>query len=266
MARLIILLHLLLSGATIAQTNGTIQAPASANGRSCLDKTCSLQNPARTISIQKTTVALAVSPSRFGMPEISPASLLIGHPFGKNIVGGASLYAIGNHLYNEYSFGGFSSFRIDDMFIVGISVRYSGIGIKNHGSDGALLIDAGGVMHIADWIDAGFSFGNITGAAYEGGDNTTMRRALFGFSFKVEEYLFFDLDGIVLLNNSSGFALAGAWFPADYLGFRLAYCSNPESAEGGAMIQVLPFLEINCSLNYHNYLGFSQTAGMALEF
>lgn len=222
------------------------------NHRSILD------NPAQLSKFDSLMISFSYSPSKFGMPELSPSLVCASAKINEMFNSGVSASMLGNSLYNELSFALHSSANFGNSYIIGVSLEYSRINIKNYSKDDLLEIDIGGIVNISKDFNAGFALRNLTRAYYSGGEKTVKQTALIGLGYKLTENLFFDIDAVVSLNHSSGIALSSCYQPFDFMSGRLSFQTNPQQAEFEFLLSPLVHLNISVLFNYNSILGLSK--------
>mgnify|MGYP006281405677 CR=1 FL=1 len=224
-----------------------------------------LQNPANHLETENMNILLAVSPSKFGMPELSPATGAFSWNIDNGMAAGANIFSIGNSLFSEYSITGDFAYAVTSEFKAGVSLQYSGLSVKNFGSESLLSVNMGATASLTENITAGAAFMNISGAHFTGGEKTAVRQAVIGAGIETDPGLNFDIDGIVRLNGTSGAALAASYQYEEILKFRLAYLTAPGGVEAGANFKPFNFMSIFLIFNHHEYLGLSQTGGINVK-
>jgi hypothetical protein len=217
-----------------------------------------IQNPAQIWEFDSHIISSTVSPSRFGLKELTPAALFYSQPITKELSSAVSVFGLGNKLYNEFSGTIIGAYKFGDYTRLGVAIEYSRISISNYLPQDAYQIHIGGLIDLTDEITAGFTLRNLTRQNYFGGDKTSAQQAIFGLGLIPESNLSFDLDGIISLNKASGLAFAGKYIFEKLIAMRIAYLTNPASFEIGINLIAINTINISLLAQYHNYLGFSQ--------
>ena len=221
------------------------------------------QNPAQLESIQSSALAVAYSPSRFGMPELSPSSLFYGQRINENIVSAATVMGVGNNLYNEFSAQMHTTVEFRNYITAGATVELSRINIAGYSTNYSYQIHIGGLVKLNESLTTGFCLRNLTRQYYYGGDNTIKQEALIGIGIKPASDFMIDFDTDIKLNLSTGFSVAGKYNYQDLLAVRLAVLTYPQTIEGSVSFKTIDNLSIHADLQYQEILGFSQLAGIS---
>lgn len=236
----------------------------SAVGNTHINQLKRANNPSLSVYSLDYSLNLSYSPSVFGIKELSPMSALMEMPFSKNLKSSMGVNYIGNNLFSEYAIVAGAAYSLSDKVHLGASLCHSRMTIKDFNDESLLMVNLGSIIEINEFLSTGFSLTNINRAYFEGGKDTPNQKAVFGASYSASEYLFFDLDIIVMFERSSGTAIAARYDFLDFASIRLAYLTNPAGFEAGVRINPSDFLSIVSEISYHNFLGFSSDFGIVL--
>jgi hypothetical protein len=237
----------------------------SASGNASIVNSIPLQNPALLAKQEFSGISFISSPSKFGMCELNPSMLSVYYKSNTIAIGG-ELSGFGNSLYNEFSSTAAIAGNLTKSFALGAAIELNRLGIKNYNNYWAMMYNIGAIVRISEAISAGAALHNITGASFPGGDKSASSYAMFGIGIKTQYDLSFDIDGIININSQSAVSFAGRYDLENILSFRLAFRTNPRTAETGFIINLFSNFKMLANLHYHDELGFSPLIGIEYEF
>ena len=223
-------------------------------------------NPSVLIRTTKPALSVSISPSRFGLSELSPGYMLFSYPFSKDLTAAISGFGIGNELYNEISGGFHSAYSISENMAIGCSFEYYRLSIEDFKDDDSYQIHLGAVFDINDYMSAGVVVKNINNGHYQGGDKYTSQYGNLSMGFIIAKEFKLDAGVQISTIGQSGFSLAASYAIEKILKFRIAALSNPRIVSGGVSIVALPYIDIISMSNYHDFLGWSHSFGLSVYF
>lgn len=223
-------------------------------------------NPALIMTHREPQIDFSVSPFRFLMPELNPATISAVVPLSGSINAGASLSAISCDLYKEFALQPKAAIKLTEDFSAGIAIEFSQLYVKDFDSYFSWKVNLGATVALNEILKAGLSLNNINRSYYDGGNKTPRQTAMLGLGLTLPSN--FTVDGDLHLNfdDNSGFSIAVGYDYIDALSFRLACLSYPRSAEFGLSFFGIKELTFASTVAYIDWLGFASSIGLSYNF
>lgn len=223
-------------------------------------------NPANFSKIEKNAAEFLVSPSRFGLKELSSAHFVLSQKISPDFTIAARLSGLGNSLYNQFSLAGFASYAVTRSFFAGIGADFSRLAIESAETETALQIHIGATLQISKDVSAGIALQNISRADYSSNGSPIDQTALFSLGFLPFDDFHIAGTAILSLAHSSSFALSARYDFQKILQFRFAVETFPHSAEFGVSYLMLENWMLKSSFLYNDRLGFSPNVGFSYNW
>lgn len=233
-------------------------------GKTSITECSYLQNPAQFSEADKTIVSFLISPSKFGINDLTPFLAMVSTRFSENIISGASFFSIGNKLWNEFSFSVFSAYQIGSQISIAADVQYTLVHIQDYSEENMLFLNIGSVIDISSELSAGFYLSNILRNKYSLVKNNVPQYGIFGIGYEPIENLSFDLDALIRINEKSGINFAGRYDFENIIKARLAYQTNPSAFEFAVSSLLWKKLRVYAGIYHHNTLGISQNFSISI--
>jgi len=251
---------------SIAQTDYSLYINSINNsvGKTAITECSYLQNPAQFKYADETIISFSISPSKFGINDLTPFLAMACNRFSDKITAGTSFFSIGNKLWNEFSFSAFSAYQFGDKISIAADVQYSRIHIQNYSEENLLFVNVGSVIDISSELSAGFYLSNFLRSNYSLSENNIPQYGIFGVGYEPIENLTFDLDAIIRINEKSGFNFAGSYNFENIVKARLAYQSNPSAIEFAASSFLWDWIRVYVGIYHHNTLGIAQNFSVSV--
>lgn len=236
-------------------------SPASVTGFTALDIAAFNVNPALYARVNNPILHVSVSPSRFGLAELSHGRFIAGAPITRSITAAIDIAGMGGDLFSEFTFIANSAFKASDLFVIGVAAELDRRAIRNSESQTALQLSLGSVLSLSEHLTAGFALRNLNRAGFGPGNGDAIQTASMGVGIHADSALAVETGVEVALANSSAFILAAAYSIGAALNVRAAIRSNPRLGELGIAAQT-ERITVTASVVYHDVLGFSQVFGV----
>ncbi len=188
-------------------------------------------NPGGLASLSGPQAGFSLSPSPFGMRELTQMSGAAAIPTSAG-VWGASLRTTGFELYREYA-GSLTIARQFAYLDVGLSLRYCSVSITNYGAAGCLCIDAGILLHPAPYLQCALSALGINAPSVGGEDEKLPQQFSAGASWRPAE----DLVMLFQFDKELGFEpvwkVGVEYRPIEAVGLRTGVADRPAPVSAG---------------------------------
>lgn len=222
-------------------------------------------NPALFSSIDSSALAVAVTPSRFGIAELTHGELVYA---AKAHIGtcAIALKGMGNTLYNEFSATGFVALAPSPVFNAGIAVEYNRLGIRDYPAQTLFQCHLGARIRLVDSsLTAGIALHNLARAHWGDAGSTTEQSALFSLGAPLTADITAAASVLVRLNYASSFVLTASHTVLSAVQLRLGVQTYPRSAEGTVLWNA-GATAFTGTVYYHDELGISQRIGCMYQW
>lgn len=226
----------------------------------------SSSNPIRITNSDSNKLNLFVSPNKFGLSELNSGILDYIHPIDSNFFAGASLFGLGNELYSEFAFSLSMAYKQAENFSLAMEANYNALNIQDSQLEQVISLNIGGTVFLSDLLTAGIFLENVNNAYFEGGENTSFRRAVVGLGGRFSENFTAELSAIVNINRSSGFGASFSYAIMEDINFAAGIQSLPRLLYFQIFIEDITFFDFSISSEYHDLLGFSNVVGISFQF
>jgi len=233
-------------------------------GKTAITECLYLQNPAQFKYADETIISFSISPSRFGIIDLTPFIAMLSNRFSDKITDGASFFSIGNKLWNEFSFSVFSAYQFGKKISLAADVQYSRIHIQDYSEENLLFVNVSSVVDVSSELAAGFYLSNVLRNNYSLSENNVPQYGIFGIGYEPLENLTFDLDAIIIINEMSWFNFACSYDIEYIIKTRLAYPTNPSAIEFAVSSLLWNFIRVYASIYHHITLGISQNFSISV--
>jgi hypothetical protein len=119
-------------------------------------------NPAGLTQITSIQSSAFLIPEQFGLPELRTTALTVAMPFSFATVG-LKMEKFGFELYEETELGIAAACKLDKSVSIGVNLNSHRLDIIRYGTERNVLLNVGLLAHVADHVNFGFTFNNITG-------------------------------------------------------------------------------------------------------
>lgn len=222
-------------------------------------------NPSKLINIERNSIATSYIPSTFGLNELSNHSLNVSFK-SDSVIHFVNLSGIFQELYTYSSLGYSIGYHIFENFTPTVSVNYSYLNIQNYNSFGNFTFDIGGILELNSNFNFGFAITNILNSSLEENNDVKKQRALFGLEYELYESFRFQLGTEIRIENSSSLIFSFIK-EFDELGLMaISYSTEPQMLQFNLNIDTVDDFFIVYDMNYHNYLGVTNSFGLGYKF
>jgi len=146
------------------------------------DLWASYVNPACLSAIPGTNVTIEYLPALFGLQELKRGAISVGRPTPIGTFA-LSLSGFGFELYTEAVAGIAAAHEIHEGVVLGIGVRFCSLTIPGYGSDLAVGLDMGVLVHISREIAYGCALHNLNRPTIGSGEEALPQTMTMGVSF-----------------------------------------------------------------------------------
>lgn len=219
-------------------------------------------NPAGNSLSKNLQFGVGYSPSKYGLKELSQYSAgLKLNVLYFDLGIGYSNY--GYELYGENKIFLTFSKNISNKILIGASLIYETVQIKNYGSASLLNTIIGSILIINKNINIGFAFSNPFGVSINSDENQIPVKYSFGFSFYnlYSASLFIAAEKEV--NFPVSFSIGAEYCLVSHLFLRLSAQNKPDTYSAGFGLSYSPF-RLDYAVNSHPILGLSHTISFAI--
>lgn len=221
-------------------------------------------NPAGLAEIVSQQVGLFYSPSLLGLTEIASGFGTYSYPTSYGTLStGFMIY--GFELYKETKLTIGYGKKLYNNFSVGIAAIYKNLTIKNYGSKGFILFNAGGIVQISSKFNLGFAFENITRTTVGEEDNQFPVVFWTGLSYNM-------IDGLSVftaikkeLNFNLSFRFGMEYLLLEFLQLRIGTANEPDTYSGGIGI-IYNIFQLDYAVTSHPDLGLTHQFGLITRF
>lgn len=230
----------------------------------CNDVFAVFNNPAGLAQLNWREAGIYYSPAPFGLKEMANAYGSYIEPTSMgNISIGFMTY--GFELYRENKFLLSYAARIENNLLLGASLLYHNLSIKNYGSDNAFSLNLGGLAYIRNDLRWGFQYHNISGASYGTEDDQIPSVLLTGLSFDPSEDIILNaaIEKSSLSPLSLKFGIEYTIVNAVFL--RGGFSTEPDRFSAGIGF-TYSYFELDYSVFNHSDLGLTHQAGILISF
>ena len=211
------------------------------------------ENPAGSAVFENAKVGFFMSPSPFGLQELSTMYFAYSQPTAFGIFS-LGIMNFGFKLYRENLFLVGYSIPIDDVFYFGVSVQSKIVQIKNYGSGSVLDISLGSFYRLGSSFKFGFSIKNPLRTAEKALDIPLLYEA--GLSYKIPKTgsLNFSIIKETDFPFSPSFGIE--FIPADFISLQFGARNNPTIFCAGISAEY-EFIKIGFAVESHQVLGLT---------
>ncbi len=221
-------------------------------------------NPASLAKINLRQAGVYYSPAPFGFTEMANGYIAYNEPFnwGSLAVGGMSY---GFELYKENKILVGSSYNYKDKFLIGITLNYHSVNIKNYGSANSFYFNVGGIVPISDFISWGFSVHNLNRATLGKEKDQIPTVLKTGFNFSAIENISLNaaIEKDILQETSLLFGIN--YDIIKYISLRTGFSNEPSRFTAGIGINY-SFFTLDYAVFTHPDLGLTHQAGLIISF
>ncbi|MEW6195067.1 MAG: hypothetical protein AB1521_07925 [Bacteroidota bacterium] len=221
-------------------------------------------NPAGIAETTNREIGFYYSPAPFGVKELSNA---FGSYVEPTSIGsfGAGFMIYGFELYKETKIALGYGRIISNSFKLGVTAVYKNVSIKNYGSRGYLIINAGSIIALTQEINIGLSIENITRTTIADEDDQIPVVFASGISYKIIDELNTYLAIRKEINFEASVLFGTEYRPIDFLVLRLGTATETNSYSGGVGI-LYDFIQADYAVTSHPDLGLTHQFGLILRF
>jgi hypothetical protein len=214
-------------------------------------------NPSSIAIDTSDRINFSIKPSKFGISELNPILLNGNFSIDSNWLAGVSIYNLGGELYSEFSGELKIATKVSDIIAFGMSLETSRLHIKNYENQFFATFNVGTVIILSDNLNAGFVLRNLLRNHTTKADKTIYQESIFGISYQIDEYIFFDSDVAIVINSLSSLSVGLKYIPDKNFAFRTAFRTNPQILEIGSSINLYNELNLIMSIEYNSIFGIS---------
>lgn len=221
-------------------------------------------NPAGLASIKSEMAGIYYSPSPFGLRELANGYGAYSRPSSAGTFsGGFMIY--GFELYKETKISlGFGK-EFSEDFSAGITAAYKSISIKNYGSTGVILFNAGAIVRLHDGINLGFALENFTRSTINDEDNQIPVVYWAGLSYAALNELQIYAAVKKEINFDASFRFGTEYLLLEFLQLRFGAATEPDTYSCGVGI-LYNIFRFDYAVSSHVDLGFTHQFGLIAKF
>lgn len=221
-------------------------------------------NPAGVGLIQNREIGLFYSPSPFGEKSMSTGYAAYIEPtiYG-NFSAGFSIY--GFELYKETQFAVAYGKNISRSFTVGGTAIYKNVSIKNYGSDGALLLNVGGIINLTNQFGFGFAVENLTRSSISEDDDQIPTVFWGGIHLNLIEDFSFSSSIRKEIGYDPSLRIGAEYTMLDFIKLRFGAQNKPSIYSGGFGV-IYQFVQVDYAVFSHPDLGLTHQFGLIISF
>jgi hypothetical protein len=250
---------------SIAQFNPGAKQTALSNSDAAMsnDVFALFNNPAGIASLAEREFGAFYSPSPFGLKELANGYICFNQPFtfGSFALG---LSTYGFELYKENKITLCFSKKFFNDYLAGISVNYLNVSIKNYGSSGTLIFNAGFLCPVDKDLYWGVYINNFTRASI-GSDNDQLPVVLnTGFCFMPIDKLYLNAAVEKDIDYNPSLRFGVEYTIIDLLSLRSGFSTEPDSFSAGVGINYSRF-NLDYAIISHPDLGFTHQFGIIIN-
>jgi hypothetical protein len=223
----------------------------------------SLDNPASLAGIQSAWLLSEVSPSPFGLAELSTARIGAALPTSFGSIS-LTTFTSGFSLYRELSFDAGWGLRMGEGIDVGLRTTLFSLTIAGYGSALAVGIDAGACWRPLPSICLGWFAARLNSPALERFHDRLPMSLNFGCSLSPLPWSEISLDVRQEAETSTEFRFGCTLQPHQALHLHVQIRNNPAEITWGADLLVLSLL-VSYRLSTHPALGMTHTIGLGFK-
>lgn len=221
-------------------------------------------NPAGLAQLNRREIGLYYSPAPFGFNQLANIYASYHEP---TIIGSFAVGFMnyGFDLYKENKISIAYANNVTNNFLLGATVSYQSVSIKNYGSTGTLLVNIGGLFFIQNNLRLGFAFNNITRATYSNYKNQIPIVFSTGLSYTLESNISINTAVIKELDLPASLRFGIEYNLLNYLDLRLGVSNMPRSFSSGIGINY-SFVQLDYAVFTHQDLGLTHQVGLIVHF
>jgi hypothetical protein len=222
-------------------------------------------NPSKLINIERNSIATSYIPSNFGLNELSSHQLNASYKYD-SLINFINISGIFQELYTYSNFGYSIGYKAFDRFIPTVSINYNYMNIQDYNSFGNITFDIGGTLELKPDFNFGFAVTNLLNSSFEENNDIKKQKALFGFEYKLYQNFRFQIGTEIRIENSSSIIFSFIK-EFDELGvFAVSYSTEPQMIQLNLNMRTIDNFFIIYDMNYHNYLGITNSFGVGYTF
>ena len=210
-------------------------------------------NPAGSSAQNNIQIGFFISPSPFGLKQLSSLFFVYMHPTeAGNFSVGAENF--GFKLYRENKLAAGYSLEIDQILQLGAAVNYNMIKIQGYGSESIFDLSIGAIYKLDEVVKIGFSLRNFLRTNSSAIDDPLIYD--IGFIYKIKNKNSIN----IALCKDNGFPfsprLGVEVFPVDFLALQAGIKNNPKTFGGGISLKY-EFFNLGIAVESHTLLGIT---------
>ena len=218
-------------------------------------------NSASLESPGKGSLLAAFTPSALGIPEYREGSFIAATSVGTKFRLGLTGTTLGAGAYRESSAGVIVAGNLHTQMTAGAKIALYNLNIQQYGSRTVPVAEIGVLVQLANNLNAGASFTNITRSKVE--DRPLPQRLALGLLYAPDSTFSFSLDLSQELQRESGIAFGMSWTPISQLILRGGIGSSPERIGYGLGYRI-GNISLDYGGSYTSPLGFRQIFGTGI--
>ncbi len=222
-------------------------------------------NPAKLINIERNSIATSYIPSTFGLNELSNHNLNASYKHD-SLFHFINVSGIFQELYTYSNFGYSIGYKAFDKFTPTISLNYNYLNVRDYNSFGNLTFDFGGILELDPNFNFGFAITNLFNSSLEDNNDIKKQKALFGIEYKLYENFRFQIGTEIRIENSSSVILSFIKEFEEFGVIALSYSTEPQMIQLNLNMNTIDDFFLIYDLNYHNYLGVTNSFGIGYSF
>jgi len=221
-------------------------------------------NPAALAGDRRATVAIGLTPSPFGLEELSRTAIAGVAGWGRF---GASLAALraGSDLYRETTIAAACGYDAGGGMCWGAACTLNSLSIEGYGSAACWGCDAGMLWRIAPLVSLGASAANMNSPSPGRSGEGIARTVTAGLAVGGGSPFTVAFDMAVDPRFPLELRLGGECVLAGCLAVRAGVTSDPSALCAGVGLTVAPF-EVDYAFSRHQELGFTHAFGLQIHF
>jgi hypothetical protein len=219
-------------------------------------------NPASAGTIRERSFAVSITPNPFGIPELTRADAAFLEPFAPGSLA-VTASVFGSDLYRESEFSCAAGGALFKRFVVGVSLTWYVLSIRDYGSAWTVGVTAGVLIPFTDRLCIGLGIRNVN-APVIGAVREPLPQAMhLGFGYHPLPALLIAADIEKDVRFPPHLAVGFEFMPVEALHLRGGTTLEPATYSAGLGLRTA-VLRLDYAFSTHPELGRSHTFSVAL--
>lgn len=223
---------------------------------------CTTSNPSLVACPTCCVLSLEYVPQIFGLSELSQSSVTCSIPtsIGAFAFSGTTF---GFDLYREVTLTATYACHVGDELMVGVSLDWYHLSIRDYGSAATIGADVGLVATLTEQIHWGFSARNVNAPAIGGEDERLPRVFSTGFTYQPAAEVTIALDLVKDILYPTELHIGTEYSILELLDVRCGTSSDPSTYSAGVGVRY-SFFRLDYAFSNHEDLGMTHQCALSI--